>query len=151
VNIKEQLRDELKSAMRERDRNRIDVIRQVNSEIERIATAPGFSDEINDDLYVATIGAYAKKMGKALTEFEGYGDRAAEAAEKLRFEVEYLSQWLPKGLSEDELGVIVDATIEELGVTEPSAIGQVMGAIMKQHDGLDGTVVNKLVRARLAG
>jgi len=47
--------------------------------------------------------------------------------------------------------LIVDATIEELGVTEPSAIGQVMGAIMKQHDGLDGTVVNKLVRARLAG
>jgi hypothetical protein len=149
LSIKQDLADELKAAMRERDRNRIDVIRQINSEIERAVTAPGHDGTADDELYTAIITAYAKKMGKALAEFEGYGDRAAEAAAKLRFEVDFLSRWLPESLSEDELKAIVDATVEELGVTGMSAMGQVMGAIMKKHDGLDGTTVNKLVRARL--
>jgi uncharacterized protein YqeY len=151
VSIKAELADELKSAMRSQDRNRIDVIRQINSEVEKAVTAPGFDGEADDELYKATIAAYAKKMTKALREYEGYGERGAAAAGKLRFEVDYLARWLPRGLSESEISALVDAAVAELGAGDMKAMGQVMGHVMKQHEGLDGTLVSRLVRERLAG
>lgn len=149
VSIKEELNAELKDAMRARDRNRTDVIRQITSEIERAVTAPGFEGGADDELYRTTIAAYAKKMGKALAEYESYGERGADAAAKLRFEVEFLGRWLPQAPSEDEAAAIVDGAVQELGATDIKAMGQVMGHIMKHHPGLDGGVVNKLVRERL--
>ena len=150
MSIEEELKAELKSGMRERDRNRVDVIRQVNSEIERATTAPGFEGEADDELYRKTIAAYAKKMSKALTEYESYGERGADAAAKLRFEVDFLGRWLPQAASADEAAAIVAGVVQELGVTDIKAMGQVMGHIMKHHPELDGAVVNKLVREQLA-
>lgn len=150
MSIKDELDAELKDGMRARDRNRVDVIRQVTSEIQRAVTAPGFEGEADDELYRTTIVAYAKKMAKALADYESYGERGAGAAAKLRFEVEFLGRWLPQAPSADEAAAIVDAVMQELGATDIKAMGQVMGHIMKHHPGLDGAVVNKLVRERLA-
>ena len=97
MSIKDDLNDELKDAMRAHDQNRTDVVRQIKTEVTRALKAPGFAGEADDDLYRATISSYAKKMVKALAEYERLGDRGAETAAKLRFEVEYLSRWLPKG------------------------------------------------------
>jgi len=150
VSIKDELSDELKDAMRTHDRNRADVIRQIITEVVKATTAPGFTGEADDELYRKTITSYAKRMGKALVEYEGYGERAADTAAKLRFEVEYLGRWLPTTLSEDDAKALVDAAVEELGATDMKTMGQVMGHLMKQHSGLDGQMVNRLVRARLA-
>ena len=149
MSIRDELNDELKDAMRAHDRNRIDVIRQINSEVARAVKAPGFNGEADDGLYRETISSYAKKMGKALTDYESYGDRGVQAAGKLRFEVEYLGRWLPKAASEEEVTVFVDAAVRELGAADMKALGQVMGHVMKQHPGLDGSMVRRLVRARL--
>jgi uncharacterized protein YqeY len=149
MTIKEQLSVELKNAMRARDRNRLDVIRQINTEIARSLSAPGFTGEPDDELYRKTIAAYSKKMGKALGDYESYGDRGAETAAKLRFEVEYLGRWLPKAPSAEEITTFVDKAVQEIGATDVKAMGQVMGHVMKQHPGLDGSVVSVLVRARL--
>ena len=150
VSIKEELSAELKDAMRARDRNRTDVIRQIRSEVQHAVTAAGFEGEEDDELYRTTMAAYAKKMAKALVEYEGYGERGAAAATKLRFEVEFLARWLPQGPSEEETTAIVDAVLQEMGVTDAKAMGQVMGHIMKHHPALDGAVVSRLVRERLA-
>ena len=150
MSIKDELDSELKDAMRTHDRNRIDVVRQVNTEITRAVTAPGFKGEADDDLYRKIIAAYAKKMSKAVTEYESYGERGADTAAKLRFEVEYLERWLPKAPSEEEVAALVDGVVQELGATDMKAMGHVMGHVMKRHPGLDGSVVSRLVRARLA-
>ena len=89
-------------------------------------------------------------MGKALAEYESYGDRGAEAAAKLRFEVEYLERWLPKAASTEEVASMVETAVQELGAADMKAMGRVMGHVMKQHPGLDGSVVSRLVRARLS-
>ncbi len=150
MSIKDELSDELKDAMREHDRNRSDVIRQINTEVGRALTAKGFEGEADDELYRKTIASYAKKMAKAIAEYESYGEKGAETAAKLRFEVEYLGRWLPKAPTEAEVVQLVDAAVQELGATEMKAMGQVMGHVMKQHAGLDGALVNRLVRARLS-
>ena len=150
MTIRDELNDELKDAMRTHDRNRSDVVRQITSEVARAVKAPGFKGEADDELYRKTISSYAKKMSKALVDYESYGDRGAQTAAKLRFEVEYLGRWLPKAPSAEEVAVFVDAAVEELGATDMKAMGQVMGYLMKQHPGLDGPIVSRLVRARLS-
>ena len=151
MTIDEELTAELKSAMLEKDAARRDVIRQVRSEAGLAATAPGFSGDLDDDFYRAVIGSYVKKMKKSIAEYEGLGERGQVMAEKLTFEVDYLSRWLPTKLGESDTKALVDATIAELGVAgDPSAAGRVMGAIMKSHrDDVDGTLVNQLVRQQL--
>ena len=150
MSIKDELDAELKDAMRTHDRDRSDVIRQISTEIARAVTAPGFMGEADDDLYRKTIASYTKKMGKALGEYESYGERGANAAAKLRFEVEYLGQWLPKGPSEEETAALVDVAVQELGVADMAATGRVVGQLMKEHPGLDGALVSRLVRAHLS-
>ena len=149
MSIRDELNAELKDAMRTHDRNRVDVIRQIHTEIAKAVTAPGFKGEADDELYRQTISRYAKKMGKAVDEYGSYGDRGAEMAAKLRFEVEYLGRWLPKVPTSDEVAEFVDAALRELGATDVKAMGQVMAHVMKDHPGLDGAMVSRLVRARL--
>lgn len=149
MSIKDELHDELTDAMRSHDRNRVDVVRQITTEVAKALKAPGFEGEADDDLHKKTISAYAKKMSKALAEYERLGQGESETAAKLKFEVEYLGRWLPKALSEDELAALVDAAVVELGATDMKSMGQVMGHLKKTHPEIDGAVASRLVKARL--
>ncbi len=153
MTIAAELDAELKDAMLAKDAPRRDVIRQIRSEIGVARSAPGFDGDLDDDFHRAVIAGYVKKMQKAVSEYEALGERGAAMADKLRFEVEYLSRWLPKKLDEDATRALVDSTIEDLGVGgDPGAAGRVIGAIMKSHrDEVDGGLVNRLVRHRLGG
>ena len=151
--IEEELRAELKDALKSKDTARSNVIRAITTEIQRRKSEPGFDGEVDDALYLEVMASFAKKMDKARREYEGYGERGAEQAAKLAFEVEYVSKWLPTKLDEDATRALVEQVVDELGVAgDPSATGRVMGTLMKAHkDDLDGAVVNRIVREVLAG
>jgi uncharacterized protein len=148
--IHEELSTELKDAMRARDRARLDVIRQIETEVSKAKSEPGFTGEVDDALYRSVIAAYSKKMDKARDEFAALGERGAEAVSKLTFEIDYLSRWLPKGLSEDETREVVRIAIKELRATDAKQLGQVVGHIMKNGPrGVDGAMVKRLVNEAL--
>ena len=150
MSIKDELRNELKDAMRQHDQRRLDVIRQVETELSMAKSAPGFKGEIDDALYRQVIAAYAKKMDKARQEYLELGGRGLEMADKLGFEVEYLSRWLPRKLDEEQTRALVRQTIAELGVTDAKQTGKVVGHLMKtRKDDLDGGLVNRIVREEL--
>ena len=151
MTIEKELDDELKEAMRAQDRSRLDVIRQIRTEVAKAAAAPGGGGADREQLHEQIIASYVKKMDKARREYEGYGKRGAEMVQKLSYEIEYLSRWLPDAASSEELGAIVAKTISEIGATDPKQAGQVIGRIMKNHQGVDGGEVNRLVRAALGG
>jgi uncharacterized protein YqeY len=148
--IKDEMADELKDALRQRDKPRAAVIRQIETEVSRARSEPGFTGEIDDALYVKVISSYCKKMAKARDEYLGYGERGADQAAALGFEIDYLSRWLPAVLGEDETREIVAAAISELGVDDPKMAGRVVGHVMKSgRGGLDGALVNRLAREAL--
>lgn len=149
MTIHEQLAANLRDAMRAKDKPQINVIRQIETEVTMEKSAPGFDGEVNDELYLNVITSYVKKMKKAQGEFEAAGERGAEQAAKLAYEVDYLSQWLPDEVGEDETRAIVKGAMAELGVDDPKQMGRVIGHIMKSHGDLDGGLVNKLVREEL--
>ena len=152
MSISEQLAAELKDAMKTQDGRRRDVIRQVQTEVATTRSAADFEGEVDDAFYQKVIASYVKKMDKSREEYAGYGERGRAMAEKLAYEVEYLSRWLPSRLGEEETRALVKSAIVELGVAgDEKAAGRVTGHLIKTRgNDLDGGLVNRLVREELA-
>ncbi len=152
MSIQEQLTAELTAAMKAKDAPRRDVIRQIQTEVATAKSQPDFSGEVDDGFYLKIIASYVKKMDKSRQEYEGLGERGADMAAKLAFEVEYLGQWLPKKLGEDETRALIAEAIDQMGVVgDERAAGRVTGQLMKNHGkDLDGGLVNRLVREMLS-
>ncbi len=153
MSIIDELSAELSDAMRSGDKLRLDALRQAKTEIS-IARAKSTNEgDPSDELCQSAIASYVKKMSKAVGEYLNAGDRGQSMAEKLKFEVEYLSRWLPKQMDESETRALVEGKISELGVAGDSkAKGRVIGAILKDHrDQVDGALVSRLVEQLLQG
>ena len=138
----------LKEAMKAKDKPKLDAIRQVQTEIAKKKSEKG--EEATDELVLGVISSYVKKMVKAVEEYQSLGDRGIEMANKIQFEIDFLSQWLPEQLSEEEVAKIVDEVLSEMGEVDMSQMGKIIGAVMAKSDGLDGSVVSKIVREKIS-
>jgi uncharacterized protein len=148
--IETQLNDALKEAMRQKDQQVLNVIRQVKTKMSEKKTSPGFSGEVDDALWLEVITSYAKAMKKARDEFLAAGEKGAERAKELEFEIDYLARFMPKQKGEAEVRDIVKATIAQLGVTSKQKAGQVVGAVMKAHKGeVDAALAKRIAEELL--
>ena len=138
----------LKEAMKSKEKTKLDAIRQVQTEVAKKKAEKG--EEATDELVLGVITSYVKKMNKAVEEYKSLGDRGTEMASKIQFEIDYLSEWLPEQLSEEEVSKIIDEVLSEMGDVDMSQMGKIIGAVMAKADGLDGSVVSKLVREKIS-
>jgi len=113
MGLEQQLTDTLTRAMKDKDAPTANVVRMLKTKLQERRTAKGFSGTVDDALVVDVIGAYRKQLQKALAEFEKVGERGAEQAAQLRFEIEFCERYLPKTM--DEAGV--RALVKERGVS----------------------------------
>ena len=137
----------LKEAMKAKDKPKLDAIRQVQTEIAKKKSEKG--EEATDELVLGVISSYVKKMAKAVDEYQSLGERGAEMAEKIQFEIDFLSQWLPEQLSEEDVEKLVDEVLAELGEVDMSQMGRIIGAVMAKGDGIDGSIVSRVVKDKL--
>jgi len=150
MSIKEELAAELREAIRSGDHRRREVVREIETQVSRKRAEPGFVGQVDDDVYLEIMGSFAKKMDKAASEYDGFGERGAAMAAKLRWEVGYVSRWLPTKLSEEETRKVVRVAIAELGSDDPKMAGRVVGHLMRSMgEDLDGGLVNRVVREEL--
>lgn len=148
--IEERLNAELARALKAHDGRVVDAVRMAKARIVERQKAPGFQGPMTDRVAQEAIAAYVKSLRKAVEEMSGASGGDRPIIEKYRFEIEYLSGYLPKTLSEEETRALVRETIASLGVSGPSAVGRVMGAIMKAHkDEVDAAIVKRLVEEAL--
>ena len=133
--LEQQLTDLLKQAMKDRDLRTADAVRMIKTKVMERRTAKGFSGTVDDALVGEVIAAYRKSLQKALGEFEVLGERGREQAEQLRFEIGFCSQFLPKGLDEDALKVLLQERIGALGLKSRKEAGRLLGDVMKSHKG----------------
>ena len=148
MTISDDLSAALKEAMKAKDKPKLDAIRQVQTEVAKKKAEKG--EEATDELVLGVISSYVKKMTKAVEEYQSLGDRGLEMAEKIQFEIDFLSGWLPEQLSEEEVVAIIDEVLAEMGDVDMSQMGKIIGAVMAKADGLDGSVVSKLVREKIS-
>ena len=138
----------LKEAMKAKDKPKLDAIRQVQTEIAKKKSEKG--EEATDELVLGVISSYVKKMTKAVEEYKSLGDRGIEMAEKIQFEIDFLSGWLTEQLSEEDVAKLVDEVLADLGEVDMSQMGRIIGAVMAKGEGIDGSVVSKLVKEKLS-
>ena len=144
----DELSTALKEAMKAKDKPKLDAIRQVQTEIAKKKAEKG--EVATDALVLNVISSYVKKMIKAVEEYNSLGDRGVEMASKIQYEIDYLSEWLPEQLSEEEVSKIIDDVLSEMGDVDMSQMGKIIGAVMAKADGLDGSTVSRLVREKIS-
>jgi len=135
MSLEQTLNETLTKAIREKDQRAADIVRMIKSRIGERRTAKGFSGQVDDALVVDVIGAYRKSLQKALPDYEKAGERGAAQAAQLKFEIEYLERWLPKGMDDAALRALVSERIKALGITDAKQVGRLVGDVMKTHKG----------------
>jgi uncharacterized protein len=137
--IEQDLRKLLTDSMKAKDLRTANAVRMINTKIMERRTAKGFSGQVDDALVLEIIGAYRKSLMKAREEFLAVGERGKEQADELAWEMAFCDQFLPKGLTPDELRAAVRAAITTLGASDPNMgpkmAGRVVGEVMKANKG----------------
>ena len=139
----ERLTDEMKTAMKAGQKDRLGVIRMLLSEVKNIDLNP------QKPTAEQVVEGYAKKLRKSTEEYEKIG--RAEEVTKLKGEIAVVEEFLPKKLGKDETEKLVDDFLAQNSYTDKQ-LGQAMGAFMKANGSIvDPGIVNSLLKAKLAG
>lgn len=150
--LEQELNDTLKQAMKDKDARTADTVRMIKTKIMERRTAKGFSGQVDDALITDVIAAYRKQLQKAVEEFDKLGEKGAEQASQLRFEIGFCERFLPKGLDETALRALVKERIAALGVNDPKQVGRLVGDIMKTHKGqVEAGDVKRIAEETLKG
>ena len=144
--LKQQLLDDMKEAMRAKEKIRLNTIRMLRGQIKNREIEQG--GELSDDEVLQVLST-AEKTRKEAIELYRRGNREDLAAQE-ETELAVIRGYMPERLSEDELRAFIGQVVAEVGAEGMRDMGKVMGAIMPKVRGrADGQIVNRLVKEGL--
>lgn len=149
--IKEKIMDDLKQAMKDKDQDRLRVLRSLKAKmLEReISERKEGEASLSDEQAIEVLMKAAKQRKESIEQFEK-GARA-DLAESEKEELKVINSYLPEMLSEDEIRDMARDKIDELGAEDMSDMGQVMGVMMQELKGkAEGSLVSKVVKEELS-
>lgn len=144
----QELQDEIKAAMKARDKNRLSILRQVHGEIKNI--------EVNErrEITDADVDAMLKRTIKQTKETLDSSIKAGndqERTDRLTEQVEILESYLPKQVSGEELIALIEEVLAETGAATKKEMGKVMGTLTQKTGGnFDKAQAAKELQSRLA-
>jgi uncharacterized protein YqeY len=146
--IKEQLDQDLKAAMRDKDALKLSVVRMLKSAIKYREIE--LMKPLDDAGVLAVVASEIKRRRDSVEQYKA-GNRQ-DLADKEDAEIKILQAFLPQQLSEDELRAKVDAAIAQTNAKGPKDMGAVMKALLPEVQGrAEGKAVSDMVKARLSG
>jgi len=146
--LKDRIQEDIKSAMRARDKARVGALRMVSAEIKQREVDE--RKELDDQDVLAVLGKMAKQRKDALEQFRKAG--RTDLVEQESYELDLIDSYLPAPLSSDELGALIEHTLVETGAGSMRDMGKVMGALRPQLQGrADMAAVSAAVKAKLSG
>ena len=144
--LKEQIQDDVKNAMRARDKARLGTLRMVTAAIKQVEVDQRVTPD--DAAVLAVLDKMAKQRRESLEQYEKAGREELAAQE--RYELGVLAAYLPEPLGEDELAKLVDEAITSTDASGMQDMGKVMGILKPQVQGrADMKALSGVVRARL--
>jgi len=147
MKLEERIETDLKKAMKDRDQNKVSVLRMLKAEIGSLFIAKKRT-ELKDDDITKLIRTQFRKHKDSIEQFTKGG--RAELAEKEKAEMEVLTAYMPQELSPEELEKIVREAIKETGATSKADMGKVMKIAMGKVKGrADGKAVSQAVSGLL--
>ena len=145
--LKERLTADMKSAMREKDTFRRDVVRFLISDVK--SREIDLKRDLTTEEEIKLLQTQAKQRHDALEQFKEGGRE--DLADRERQQLEIIESYLPQQMSDEDLDAFVSSGIERAGAEGPKDMGKVMGLLSKEADGrVDGRRLSEAVRARLS-
>lgn len=144
--LKQQITEAMKDAMRARDKVRLGTVRLILSELKRVEVDE--RTDVDDARVLAILDKMNKQRRDSIAQYETAGRDDLAAIE--REEMEVIATFLPAALSEDEINALIDTAIANTGAAGMQDMGKVMGVLKPQLQGrADMAAVSKLIKARL--
>ncbi|HHO54508.1 MAG TPA: GatB/YqeY domain-containing protein [Deltaproteobacteria bacterium] len=147
MSIEQRVTEEMKVAMRAKDKVRLIALKGIRAAFIEALKEDG-SESLADDRATTILRRLAKQRRESIEAYE-QGSRADLAALE-RAELEVIDAFLPSLADEETTRAWVEEAIASTGASSPGDMGRVMGALMSAHRGdLDGKLANRLVRELL--
>ena len=137
----DRITNDIKTAMKARDKNRLSVLRMVLTDLKNARVSGNEQKELSESDALGIVKSYHKKLQKSLAD---YSDEDKKA--QLNSEIEIVAEYLPDMASEAEIGKFVD---EVLAAADESNFGIIMKKVI-QHFGnrADGKMISSVVKQR---
>lgn len=151
MSLYQQILYDLKSAMLQKDSEKTLVLRSIKTAIikKEISERTGGIATLSASDIIQILQKEAKQRKDSFQQFSDAG--RTDLADKEQVELAIIESYLPKMMTESEINVLIDQIFERLNPQGPADMGKVMGSLMPLVRGkADGSVVNKLVKERLA-
>ena len=147
MSLKTRIQEDVKVAMRSRDRERLGALRLVSAAIKQKEVDERI--DLNDDQVLAVLDKMAKQRRESLEQYQRAGRDDLVVREQ--FELDLIQGYLPEALGEQELAGMIQAAIQQLGATSVRDMGAVMNALRSQVQGrADMKAVSEAVKAQLS-
>ncbi|MDM5298794.1 GatB/YqeY domain-containing protein [Bacillus pumilus] len=148
MSLLEQLNADMKLMMKNREKDKLVVIRMVKASLQNEAIKLK-KDSLTGDEELTVLSREIKQRKDSLHEFSKAN--RLDLVDKVQKEIDILDVYLPEPFSEEELHTIVKETIAETGASSKTDMGKVMNAIMPKVKGkADGAAINRLVSEQLS-
>ena len=149
MELEKRIQADMVSAMKAKEAVKLSSLRAIKAAIMLAKTAEGASGELTDQDIVKIIQKLVKQRKESAQQYNDAG--RPELAENEVAEMEAMEVYLPKQLSEAEVEAELVKIIAEVGATQPSEMGKVMGVATKRLAGLaDGRIISTLVKKLLS-
>lgn len=140
--------NDIKEAMKAKDKVALDTLRNIKKVLLEAKTAPGAGDTVSDETAIKLIQKLVKQ-GKESAELYSSQNRPELAQEELA-QVAVMERYLPKQMSEEEVAAVLKDIITQTGASSPQDMGKVMGIATKQLAGkAEGRVISTIVKQLL--
>ena len=144
--MKERLLNDLKDAMKNKEKEKLSVIRMVKGAIQ--LEEINKKRELTDDEIITIIAKQIKTRKESIAEFEKGGRE--DLINQTQSEIDLLNVYMPEQMSEEEVIAIIDSVFDEVKPTSMKDMGKLMGAITPKVKGkADLGFVNKTIREKL--
>ncbi len=145
MSLTEQITEEIKTAMKAKDKVALEALRGIKKELIEANTAKGAGDELGEDAGLKILQKMVKQRKDAAAIFIEQG--RADLAEKENAEVEVISRFLPQQITGEELEKLVAAIVEKSGAQSIKEMGKAMGMASKELGGkADGKEIADIVK-----
>jgi uncharacterized protein len=143
VSLIEQVRSDTNTALKAGDKERVQALRLISSELQKAAKEASDGDET---------AVLQRERKRRLEAADAYADAGREdLADSERREAAIIEEYMPEQLSDEELHAIVGDAVAELGATSAQEMGKIMSTVMPKVQGrADGKRVSAVVREKLA-
>ena len=146
--LKQQLTEDMKTAMRAKDKQRLGVVRLMLAAIKQREVDERI--ELDDAQVLAVLAKMVKQRRDSLTQFTDAGRQ--DLADQESVELSVLQDYLPAALSEAEIDALITAAVESTGAASMKEMGKVMAVLKPQVQGrADVGEVSKRIKSLLAG